>query len=110
MGEFEEYPEHCSQGLDASVRIANELTGYLRRLKARRLAAGDWDERTATAMLMGALFTDAMGRDTTPERFPYSMRDAVNKYVDFFLRAIGAADTPPSVRRARNATKTMRTE
>jgi AcrR family transcriptional regulator len=114
MGEFEEYPDHCSQGLDASVRIANELTSYLRRLKEARLAAGDWDERTATAMLMGALFTDAMGRDTTPERFPYSMREAVDRYVDFLLRAIGIAGAPSRGRRPRgtpkmNVSKTTRT-
>jgi hypothetical protein len=41
-------------------------------------------------MLMGALFTDALGRDTMPERYPYSMRDAIEKYVQLLLTAIGA--------------------
>ena len=34
--------------------------------------------------------SDALGRDTMPERYPYSMRDAVEKYVDLLLSAIGA--------------------
>jgi hypothetical protein len=67
--------------MQASIRIANDLTEYLRRLKRKGLAPGDWDERAAAAMLMGALFTDALGRDTMPERYPYSMRDAIEKYV-----------------------------
>jgi len=94
MSEFEEHPERCAHGLQASIRVANELTDYLRRLKRAGLASGDWDERAAAAMLMGAVFTDAMSRDTTPERFPFSMRDAIEKYVDLFVRAIGAAPVP----------------
>ena len=76
--------------MQASVRLAHELTAYLLRLKQAGLASGDWDERAATNMLMGAIFTDAMGRDTMPDRYPYTMRDAVDHYVDLLLRAIGA--------------------
>jgi AcrR family transcriptional regulator len=96
MGEFGEHPEHCSHGMEASVRISNELSAYLRRLKQTGRAPGDWDERAAAAMLMGALFTDALGRDTMPERYPYSMRDAVEKYVDLLLRAIDFRPTGPA--------------
>jgi len=90
MGEFEEYPENCQQGMQASIRIADDLADYLGRLKRKGLASGDWDDHAAAAMLMGAVFTDAMGRDTTPQRYPYSMRDAVEQYVDLLLNAIGA--------------------
>ena len=96
MGEYEQHPGHCHHGLQASVRIAAELSSYLQRLKARRLAAPDFDERVATNMLMGAIFADAMGRDTMPERYPYSMRDAIDQYVTLLLRAIGAAAPPTS--------------
>jgi AcrR family transcriptional regulator len=89
MGEYEERPQHCMQGMEVSVRIARHLTDYLRQLKRKGLAAGDWDERAACAMLMGTIFSDAMGRDTMPERYPYSMRAAVEKYVRLFLNAIG---------------------
>jgi AcrR family transcriptional regulator len=96
MGEFEEHPENCSHGMQASIRIADDLSTYLRRLREKGLASGNWDERAATAMLMGAIYSDAMGRDTTPERYPYSMRDAVEHYVDLLLNAIGV-DSPARV-------------
>lgn len=94
MGEIEDRPALCSHGMEASVRIASELTDYLHRLKRGGLAHGNWDERAAAAMLMGALFTDAIGRDMMPQRYPYAMREAVEKYVDLFLSAIGASDAP----------------
>ena len=90
MGEYEERPQYCLQGMDVSVRIARNLTEYLRQLKRNGLAAGAFDERAACAMLMGTIFSDAMGRDTMPERYPYSMRAAIDKYVQLFLQAIGA--------------------
>jgi AcrR family transcriptional regulator len=96
MGEFDEYPENCSQCMQASVRIADELVGYLGRLRSRGLASGDWDARAAAAMLMGAIFSDALGRDPMPERYPHSMRDAVEKYVDLLLCAIGAGPAAPA--------------
>ena len=100
MGEFAENPENCSQGMQASIRVANDLTDYLRRLKRKGLASGAWDERAATAMLMGAIFTDALSRDTMPERYPYSMRDAIERYVDLLLTAIGARRELSSAPRA----------
>jgi AcrR family transcriptional regulator len=90
MGEFDEHPENCSQCMQTSVRIADDLAGYLGRLRTRGLATADFDARAAAAMLMGAVFTDALGRDTMPARYPYSMRDAIEKYVDLLLGAIGA--------------------
>jgi AcrR family transcriptional regulator len=104
MGEYEEHPGHCARGMQASVRIAEELVGYLRRLKARGLAPGRWDERAASNMLLGAIFADAMGRDTMPERYAYSMRDAVERYVDLLLKAIGAVSASPTVRPDRGRT------
>jgi AcrR family transcriptional regulator len=96
MSEHEENPAHCSVGMKASSGIASELTGYFARLKRAGLATGTWDERAATSMLMGALFSDAMGRDTMPDRYPYSQREAVEWYVELLVRAIGAH--PPARR------------
>jgi hypothetical protein len=90
MREFEEDPENCQQGMQASIRIADDLADYLGRLKRKGLASGDWDNHAAAATLMGAVFTDAMRRDTRPQRYPCSMRDVVEKYVDLLLSAIGA--------------------
>lgn len=96
MSEYEEHPQHCAHGMQASIRLAGQLTDYLRRLKKSGRAVGDWDERAATAMLMGAVFTDAMGRDTMPERYPYSMRDAIEHYVRLLLTAIHYRGAIPS--------------
>ena len=98
MGEFDEHPDNCAQCMQASVRIAEELVSYLGRLRSLGLTSGDWDARAAAAMLMGAIFSDALGRDTMPERYPYSMRDAVEKYVDLLLSAVGVRTSPPERR------------
>jgi AcrR family transcriptional regulator len=91
MGEFEEHPSCCTHGMHAAVRVARELSGYLARMKAAGLATGTWDDRAATNLLMGAIFADALGRDTMPERYPYSIREGVEHYVDLLLAAVGAA-------------------
>ena len=96
LGEHEEHPRHCARGMEASVRIAHELSAYLLRLKQAGLARGHWDGHAATNMLMGAIFTDAMGRDTMPDRYPYTMRDAVDHYVDLLLNAIGVEHASPT--------------
>jgi AcrR family transcriptional regulator len=101
MSEYEEHPSHCAHGMKASVRVADELTHYLGRIKRLGLAPGEWDERAAANMLMGAIFSDAMGRDTMPERFPHSMRRAVELYVDLLVSAIGAHAAEPQRKRKR---------
>jgi AcrR family transcriptional regulator len=104
MGEFEQHPAYCTHGMRASVRISDELTDYLQRLRRAGLATRAFDARAAAAMLMGALFTDAIGRDTTPERYPYSMRQAVAKYVAMLLDAIGVRRTARPARRLSHRT------
>ena len=105
MSEYEEHPDRCAHGMRVSVRISDSLNHYVRRLRANGLAASGFDEHAATAMLMGAIFMDALCRDTTPARYPYSMREAVDQYVRLFLMAIGvtvgAAAPPAKVRRTR---------
>ena len=90
MGEFEEHPETTRTACQLPVMIAEALQTYLTRLRAAGLASGKWNARAASAMLMGTLFNDAMGRDCMPERFPYSDREGIKHYVALFLQAIGA--------------------
>ncbi len=90
MGEFEENPETTRRACQLPVRISDALRGYLERLRDSGQARGDWNPRAAAAMLMGVLFTDAMGRVCMPERFPYSEREGMKHYVALFLQAIGA--------------------
>jgi AcrR family transcriptional regulator len=89
MAEFGEHPEATRLVCQAPVRLAEELQQYLVRLRAAGLASGDWQPRAAAALLMGTLFSDAMGRECMPERFPPE-QEAITEYVELFLRAIGA--------------------
>ncbi|HEX2189497.1 MAG TPA: helix-turn-helix domain-containing protein [Longimicrobiaceae bacterium] len=98
MGEFEQAPEMAGCVGEAPARAADELHDYLLRLRERGLAAAEFDARAAAAMLMGALFSDAMGRDIMPDRFGYAPEEAPAKLVPLFLRAIGAAPGPRAER------------
>jgi hypothetical protein len=40
-------------------------------------------------MLLGALFADAMGRDIMPDLYGNEADDALEQYVQLFLRALG---------------------
>lgn len=96
MGEFEQAPEIASCAGRTPARVMDELRGYLTRLAERGMADPALDVCAAAAMLMGALFTDAMGRDVMADRYEYSPEEAPARYVALFLRAIGAgapADT-----------------
>ena len=100
--------------MNASVRISRSCRITSVALKRKGLAQAAFDERAAANMLMGAIFADAMGRDTTPERYPYAMRDAVERYVHLLLAAVGAqaavaAAPAGSGAAARAASKTSKT-
>lgn len=90
MGEHEEHPDRAASVCRVPVRTGQELHAYLVELQRRGLATDDWDAHAATAMLMGALFADAVGRDVMPARYPYALRDAAARYVKLFVRAIAA--------------------
>ena len=97
--------------------ISDELRVYLQRLRAAGLARGDWNPRAAAAMLMGVLFTDAMGRDCMPERFPYSEREGIGTTSRCSCRPSGSrqaarraeAPAPTPVRRLARATRAKST-
>ena len=97
MSELEQGPEMAACAGAAPRAVAAELERYLGRLRERGMADDDLDAEAAAAMLMGALFTDAMGRDMMPERYSYSEAEAPERYVRLFLRAIGAAPAPARV-------------
>lgn len=90
MGEMEEHPGLVSSSVEhPTARAAAELASYLRRLQERGLASADFDPHPAAAMLMGALFGDAMGRDAIPDMFRTPLEESLHAYVQLFLRAIG---------------------
>lgn len=98
MADHLEHPDRNSPTLKLPVQINNELYDYLLRVRASGLAAGTWDARAAANMLMGALFSDAMGRDAMPERFPEVADVAIEQYVSLLLAAIGCKAITQAVR------------
>jgi AcrR family transcriptional regulator len=88
IGEFEEHPEVSASSCAGPARVALELRAYLTRLQGQGILAPDADIAGAAAMLMGALFADAIGRDVVPDHYPFSIDEAAARYVRLFFRAI----------------------
>jgi len=82
------------------------LNKYFRRLIDMGRASKDANPQHASAMLLGALFADVMGRDMMPESLP-AVRQAPAAYVELVLRAVGYK-TRPSTPRRRSATSGAR--
>lgn len=89
MGEIEEHPGIFSAQDSPPAVAAKALSQYLRRLREAGLAKAQFDETAASAMLMGALFADAMGRDIMPDLYRNEPEQALDEYVRLFLRSIG---------------------
>ena len=115
MSELEERPTAGPCATAPTAGAALELKRYMQRMQAAGFV--DWGEcrtsdetgarneiaHAAGAMLMAALFADAMGRDFMPEMYPQPPERAPALYVRLFLCAIGAR--PPAGRsEARAAT------
>ena len=95
MGEIEERPELTECAAAAPQAAFAELCRYLGRVRDAGMSFMDFDERVAAITLMGALFSDAMGREMMPEIYPPA-EAAAREYTELILRAIGADDTTRS--------------
>jgi len=102
MSEIEERPEMISTAVSTPLRAAGDLAAYLRKLKALDMADPDFDVAAAAAMLMGAVFHDAMGREMMPQVFP-AVTKAPRLYSRLLLNAIGynAGSVTPSTSEGR---------
>jgi AcrR family transcriptional regulator len=89
MGEFEENPSLCACTCHATIKMTSDLADYLKTLQLRGLANTTFNTHAAAAMLMGAMFADAVSRDAMPDRFPSPMKDAVDLTMPLYLAAIG---------------------
>jgi len=89
MGEIEEHPGIFSEPNSSPAVAAKALRHYLRRLREAGLAKAQFDEAAASAMLMGALLADAIGRDIMPDLYRNEPEQALEEYVRLFLRSIG---------------------
>lgn len=89
MGEGEERPEIIAGALSRPVRLRRELLSYFQRLRDLGWIDEDADMEAAATMLMGSLFSDAMGRDYMPQAYPEEMADSPARYVNLLLKALG---------------------
>ncbi len=96
MSEMEERPELSDHAKDAPTRATGELCAYFRRLRSKGFTEEEFEPTVASAMLIGALFHDAMGRDMMPDVYPKPASKAPGKYAQFILRALGVRDAPPA--------------
>ena len=89
LGEFEQHPEILPPGGSPMARAAAALSEYLAQLRPRGLSEVGFDSRAAAAMLIGAIFTDAITREGLPDMYTESPEADVHQYVTMFLRGIG---------------------
>lgn len=89
MSEVEERPEMSECASSVPIEASNELCKYLVALRRQGRTSGKFDPITAAAMLMGAIFADAMGRGMMPEVFPQPQEKAAHMYTVLLLRALG---------------------
>ncbi|HEV8196868.1 MAG TPA: helix-turn-helix domain-containing protein [Gemmatimonadales bacterium] len=92
MGEIEEHPGLLPKESSASACAGRELAGYIERLRAQGLARAEFATPAAAMTLMGTLFADAMSRDVMPFAYRLEPKEAIEQYVDLFVRAIGAEE------------------
>jgi len=89
MGEIEERPEMSECASFVPSQASNELCQYLVALRRQGRTSAKFDPKTAAAMLMGAIFADAMGRDMMPDVYPHPEGKAAHMYTLLLLRALG---------------------
>lgn len=89
MGEMEEHGDLSGFAAEHPRRVTVSLKRYLTRLQELGLADAEMDPAVAAAMLRGALFSDAMGRDVMPDMFEVAAEEVPAAYVRLFLRGIG---------------------
>ena len=107
FGELEERPEAANLMCEGPNCAAEALAAYVARLQTAGLADETADVATAVSMFISSMFGDAIGRDVLPpEALPQPAEAAPARYVNVFLRsvgALGAGDAVP-LRTTRDAT------
>jgi AcrR family transcriptional regulator len=91
MSDLEEHPEMGPCMGRGPMGAFNALRSYASKL-TRADGSGPVTPRelsAASAMLVGALFADAMGREMMPEMYPQPEASAPVLYARLFLRALG---------------------
>jgi AcrR family transcriptional regulator len=90
MSERDEHPQLIASANQGPIRAGRELRAYLERLREHGIVDEAFDARPAASMLMGAIFADAMSRDVMTDMYAGTPTQAIEQYVRFLLRGIGA--------------------
>lgn len=90
FGELEERPEAAVVMCEGPSCAANALTEYVGRLQQAGHADDTADVSTSVSMFISSMFGDAISRDVLPHAFPQPEEEAPARYVNVFLRAVGA--------------------
>ncbi len=96
MSEIEEHPEIGICASHVPKRASADLCAYLDALKREGFTSEEFDSKTASAMLMGAIFGDAMGRGMMGDIYPEPAEKAASFYAIFLLRAVGVVEESAS--------------
>jgi AcrR family transcriptional regulator len=89
LGEIEEHPDMVPYVTQHPVECRGILLDYLDKLRASGAARPDFDASAAAAMLIGAIFADAMTHEVVPPANGASSEALVRGFVELFLRSIG---------------------
>lgn len=89
MGEIEERPDLFPPDQSPTICAGRELHQYLTTMQSLGWIGAEINLAPATTMFMGTLFADAISRDILPDLYQTSPEQAVEQYVDLFVRAIG---------------------
>ncbi|MDQ3672791.1 MAG: TetR/AcrR family transcriptional regulator [Gemmatimonadota bacterium] len=96
MSEIEEHPEIGICASHVPRRASANLCAWLDALKREGFTTEEFDSKTASAMLMGAIFGDAMGRGMMGDIYPEPEDEAASRYAAFLLHAVGVSETSGS--------------
>jgi AcrR family transcriptional regulator len=89
MGELEDRPSFAPDAAQGPQAAGAQLARYLNSLREQKRIKSNVNQHAAIAMLLGACFADAMGRDVMPAMFPQPAEDAARQYTRLFLSALG---------------------
>ena len=88
LAEMSEHPE-LIPAKNPTGDAVEHLSVYLRKLRGAGFTNVTFDADIAAPMLLGVLFSDAMGRQFAPSAYPKGPDKTLEGYVDFFLRGLG---------------------
>ena len=110
MSELEERPDACAKASHVPRQASNDLCAYLTALRRGGFTAEKFEPKTAAAMLMGAIFADAMGREMMPDVYPQPENKAAQMYTRLLLRAIGVENGNGTKRNGKNGNSIKRND